>query len=294
MLLYEQANAIDEKQGDKHNLAIGLAAVASVAFLPIGALRAAEANLRRSIALCEETGIAFQETVGHGELGRLLGYRGKWADSEAELAAALTIQEKKASTQTQGVTWAYRALRGLLAIHSRPGSPLVTGHSPLESARRALELADECSRSFFSYERDYVRAHWLLGAAHRVANMYDEAERHLHEALERCRRINMVDHEADILIDLTRLWSATGATDEAARMAEEALVITERSGYVLQGADAHLELAKLALARGDNPNARHHATEALRLATCDGPPDYTYKVAYDEAGDLLDQLEIVG
>jgi len=30
-----------------------------------------------------------------------------------------------------------------------------------------------------------------------------------------------------------------------------------------------------------------HAREARRLATCDGPPDYTYKVAYDEAGALL-------
>ena len=69
----------------------------------------------------------------------------------------------------------------------------------------------------------------------------------------------MVDHEADILIDLARLRAATGATDEAQRLAEEARVITERSGYVLQGADAHLELAKLALARGDKAAAREHA-----------------------------------
>ena len=62
------------------------------------------------------------------------------------------------------------------------------------------------------------------------------------------------------------------------------------SGYVLQGADAHIELAKFALARGDKSTARDHATEARRLATCDGPPDYTYKAAYDEAGALLTQL----
>ena len=68
------------------------------------------------------------------------------------------------------------------------------------------------------------------------------------------------------------------------------LVITEHSGDFLQGADAHLELAKLALARNNKATAREHATEARRLATCDGPPDYTYKVAYDEAGELLDRL----
>jgi tetratricopeptide (TPR) repeat protein len=111
------------------------------------------------------------------------------------------------------------------------------------------------------------------------------------QALERCRKINMVDYEADILVDLARLRSATGALDEAQRLAEEARVITERSGYVLQGADARLELAKLARARGDKPAALEHATEARRLATCDGPPDYTYKAAYDEAGALLDELK---
>jgi tetratricopeptide (TPR) repeat protein len=117
------------------------------------------------------------------------------------------------------------------------------------------------------------------------------AEHHLHEALERCRRINAVETEADILIDLARLRAATGAPDEARRLAEEALLITERSGYVLQGADARLELAKLALDRGDKDAALEHAKEARRLATCDGPPDYTYKAAYDEAGALVAELE---
>jgi tetratricopeptide (TPR) repeat protein len=137
---------------------------------------------------------------------------------------------------------------------------------------------------------EYVIIYWLLGAAHRVAGEFDEAERHLHEALERCRRINAVDGEADILIDLTRLRAATGSPDDAQRLAEEALVITERCGYVLQGADARLELAKLALARGDKRLALEHAEEAKKLATCDGPPDYTYKAAYDEACQLLRQF----
>ena len=73
-------------------------------------------------------------------------------------------------------------------------------------------------------------------------------------------------------------------------MVEEARIIKECCGYVLQGADAHLELAKVALARGDRATALDHAQEARRLATCDGPPDYTYKAAYDEAGTLLSQL----
>ena len=131
----------------------------------------------------------------------------------------------------------------------------------------------------------------MLGAVHRAAGQTDDAEHHLHEALERCRRINLVEFEADILIDLARLRAATGAPGEARRLAEEALLITERSGYVLQGADAHLELAKLAEARGDQALAVEHARKAKDLATCDGPPDYTYKAAYDEALALLAKLK---
>ncbi len=160
----------------------------------------------------------------------------------------------------------------------------------LAAARRALELADETARTQFPVERDYVRAHWLLGAAQRAGGDLDEAERHLTEALTRCRGINVVDAEADILLDLARLRAAQGDRDEAPRLAEEALTITERSGYVLQGADVHLFLAELELEQGDREKALAHAQEARRLATCDGPPDYTYKVAYDEAGALLARL----
>ncbi len=59
---------------------------------------------------------------------------------------------------------------------------------------------------------------------------------------------------------------------------------------MLQGADVHLFLAQEALKDNDRAQALQHAREARRLATCDGPPDYTYKVAYDEAGELLKQL----
>ena len=287
--VFEQATALAEKLGDKGNLATSLENVADDRF-KIGALQAAEANLRRSIALDRELKDEFGEACDRRALGRLLAYRGAYSESETELATALKMSEKLDESQYGGVTWAYRALRELLLLRSTAHSALCTAHSALDSARRALKLADEDARTDYPVERDYIRAHWLLGAAHHAAGEPDEAERHLHEALERCRRINSVEFEADILIYLAWLRATTGATDEAQRLAEEALLITERSGYVLKGADAHLELAKLALARGDKPTARQHAGEARRLATCDGPPDYTYKAAYDEAGALLKQL----
>jgi tetratricopeptide (TPR) repeat protein len=294
--LFEASNNIAEKLGNKKAVAVGLGAIASVALTPMGALQAAEANVRRRISACREMKNEFEEAVGHGDLGRLLAYRGAYAESEAELRTSTSYWTKTTHVQGQGVDEAYRALRELLrlrwaACHGDLKFGVADLESPLSHACRALELADTAAQSAYPVERDYVEAHWLLGAANRVAGQADEAERHLHEALERCRRIALMEMEADILIDLARLRAATGAADEAQRLAEEALVITERSDYVLQGADAHLELAKLALARGDKATAKEHARKAKELATCDGPPDYTYQAAYEEAGTLLAELE---
>jgi tetratricopeptide (TPR) repeat protein len=290
--LFEASIEIDEKLGDEMSLTVGLGNLAAMAQIHIGALRACEANLRRRMALSSKIKYAYSEAVGRQELGRLLASCGAWAESETELATALEIFERQDNVQSQCVVLGYCALREMLRLRSTAASndaeSKVAGLKRFNDlARRALELADENARTKFPFERDYIRAHWLLGAGHCMAGDLDEAERHLNEALERCRRNNTVDHEANVLIDLARLRIATAAPGEAQRLAEEALLITERSGYVLQGADAHLVLAQLAKDRGDLKELREHATEALRLATCDGPPDYTYKAAYDEATALL-------
>ncbi len=161
------------------------------------------------------------------------------------------------------------------------------GGEVLTHATRAQELADEDARTTYPVERDYVDAHWLLGAAYRVNGHLAEAESHLNEALTRCRKINSVDAEANILIDLARLRLDQGERDEARRLAQEALTITERCEYALQGADANLVLARLAQLDGDRDAAKAYAREAKRFATCDGAPDYTYKVAYDEAERMI-------
>jgi tetratricopeptide (TPR) repeat protein len=199
--LYEQDIAICEKQDDKDNLAIGLGNVA-IQQLVMGEMCAAGANLRRRIAVGQEFKDERGEAIGHRELGRLLAYRGVWVESETELETALEMFEKEKHVQAQGVTWACRALRELLQLRTVAGgtnlkSQISDFKLALAPARRALELADEFARIDYPVERDYTRADWLLGAAYRVAGELDEAERHLHKALQRCRRINMVDHEAE-------------------------------------------------------------------------------------------------
>ncbi|MDP7179348.1 MAG: hypothetical protein QF749_13775, partial [Verrucomicrobiota bacterium] len=83
-----------------------------------------------------------------------LAYRGEYAESETELAMALKIFVKQNGVQGQGVTWAYRALCELLRLRTVSQSANREPHSAIESARRALELADEVARTVYPVERD--------------------------------------------------------------------------------------------------------------------------------------------
>ncbi|HEX6291973.1 MAG TPA: hypothetical protein VFZ66_22495, partial [Herpetosiphonaceae bacterium] len=272
--------AIRDKQGRKRNLVVGLTNLADDQ-LKIGAFREAEVNLRRSITLSQEIKDKFGEAVGYQYLGRLSAYRGTWKAAKGEFDMALRGFETRQEPQSLCIVWAYRAQMALLI------NDLETA---LCASQHALELANETAKTLYPSERDYIRAYWLLGAAHRVNGNFSEADQHLTEALTRCRTINLVETEADILLELAKLRTAQEHREEALSLANEALMITERSGYVLQGADVNLFLAQMAPEAGDRTTALNHAHEARRLATCDGPPDYTYKVAYEEAGRLLAQL----
>jgi tetratricopeptide (TPR) repeat protein len=113
-----------------------------------------------------------------------------------------------------------------------------------------------------------------------------EAEAHLTEALTRCRRINLVELEPDILLAWARWHRAKGNPAQARQDAQEALAIADRCEYRLKQVEIHNFLAQLALAEGDRPAARHHAQIARERAWCDGPP-HCYKPALDEAESML-------
>ncbi|MGC1377673.1 MAG: TIR domain-containing protein [Anaerolineales bacterium] len=296
--LFEMQIAIREKAGTKRNIAIGLGNMATQQ-LSIGTLAQAERNHRRSIELGHEIEDEFHEAIGHRELGRVLSTIGEWQDAEQEAHVAIDMFEKRGNSQSGGYAWAYYALYYLLMTRANPQSAICSLKSASECAKRALELANEDTKQRYPHPRDYIRAHWLLGAAYRVSNDLSQAETHLGEALRRCRAINLVEHEADILLEVAKLRHLQGETAGALRLAREALLITERSGYVLQGADVNLFLVELAESRekraessewGGRETALMHARQARALATCDGG-EYVYKVAYEEAGRLIGRLE---
>ena len=285
---FQIAVRLGEKIAIKINVAIGLGNLADDQ-AKLGELAAAEENLRRRIALCREIKEEFQEAIGHQELGRLLAYQGAFGTSEKELAIAAKVFEGRGHSQGFGVTAAYRALRALL---------MGDAAAALEAGRKARELADEVGRTVFPSERDFIRAEWLLGWAHVALALDDkshkaehlaEAETHLTEALTRCRLINLVEFEPDILLAWARWHRAKGEPESARAAALEALSIADRSEYRLVQADCHNFLARLALDEGDKKTCRKEAGIARERALCDGP-GHSYKPALDEADRLLAQL----
>lgn len=296
--LYKLANDIHDKADKadgKINRPIGLGNLANMAQLPIGSLNAAEANLRRNVALSRDIGDEFHEAVGHLELGQLLTYLGAWADAEQELLTSQKTFDNMGvrRTNSSSVNWAYRSVRTLLMARAIPLQATDHYQLAINYARRALALAEERAKIRAPTQDDFIRAHWLLGASLCVSGELAESETHLSEALQRCWANNAINHEANILLHFARLRLAQGISEEALRLAQEALVIAERSGYVLQGADVHLFFAQqdaLSLKNLTGLTPLEHAREALRLATCDGEP-YVYRVAYDEAAALVKKLE---
>lgn len=126
-------------------------------------------------------------------------------------------------------------------------------------------------------------------AGHLYSPISPDAENRLGEALSRCRRINLVELEADILLAWARWHRERTNWEQGGRDAKEALAIADRCEYRLVQADAHNLLAQLALGSNDRVAAGRPAEIARERAWCDGPP-HCYKPALDEADAILAKL----
>lgn len=288
--LFENKTAMQRIRGDKKNVVVGLVNMA-IQKNAMGKLRAAEYDTQRGCDLFQEIQDDHIEAVVRRELGHLLIYRCEWDEVKTELESAWKLFTKADTMQSGGQVWLYRSLCAIMVNRESDQPSNENRKTAIAHAQRALQLAEETARIEHPYPRDFVRAYWLLGASYRLDEKIKLAEQYLNEALTRCRSINQVENEANILLDLARLRYDQKNYQEAKSLVEEALSITERCGYVLQGADVNLFLAQYALEQeNDKAKAKEYAETALKLAYCDGPP-YYYKVAYHEAERMLEKLK---
>ncbi len=224
-----------KKLGRKKNLAIGLGNLAYMAQIHIGALSDAEHNLRRSIIISREIEDVFWEAVGYAERGKLLAYRGLWDKAEIEISKSIKMFLEDEQFQYATVATYYQTLRKLQMIRSGTQPNLIYKQAK-QNAQQIFHLLEQRLQKYGKkYVRDYIVAYWASGASFRANGDLEKAEKHLNESLRRCRAINLVESEADILLEISKLRHAQDSPKEALRLAHEALIITERSGYVLQG-----------------------------------------------------------
>jgi tetratricopeptide (TPR) repeat protein len=290
--LYKLGIEIVENQDDRLNTSIGLASIAAAAYTPMGSLRRAEANIQRAISIAKDNEVEpfYIKASKYRDLGVILIYCGEWENSDQYLAKAEIIFKNGNHTQGQSTILAARVQRALLINRDSVYTSAENRKSGILFAQGSLEIAKKTSLTWQRFEREFIRAYWLLGAAYRVDGQLELAEQNLSEALQRERAVDLIEDEANILLDLARLRYDQNKYEEAKSLADEALLITKRCGYVLQGADVNLFLAQYALEQEkDKAKAKVYAEEAKKLATCDGPP-YYYKVAYEEAEAMLEKL----
>ena len=200
--------------------------------------------------------------------------------AEEELATSTAYWEKRKNYQGLSVDCACRSLADLVQARLAGLAPGAETHLPdqcweaVARAREALAFAVETIKTRYPYPRDFVRAYWLLGEAliQRLLSIgavpgpafeipfYDEyfqelvemvqmvkgkewsaAERCLNEALRRCRQVNLVEFEPDILLAQARLLRAKASPlAEIEKTLAEAYEIAQRAGYRLKLADLHL------------------------------------------------------
>jgi len=264
--LYKRHNELQKRIGDKRNLAIGLGNLACTAQIPLGDFKSAESNLRKKINIDQEIGAEFDKARGHSELGLLFAYQSKYDESEKELVTAISIQKKIEHKQTEGISWLYKGIKALFISDIE---------ETLKMGKMARDLAD-----VKRHEGDIIRAEWLLSSAYLAKKDLKEAEKHLNEALERERKINLVYSEPDVLLELAKLRFAQKRKEEALKLAKEALEIADRCEYRLKQADIHNFLAEFYIDAKDFDKAKEHIKIAKERAECG------YKPTMDKAERL--------
>jgi len=246
--------------------------------------------------------VLFQKAYSHSIRAQIFNYMGCFNDSAHELDIADELEKKRIRKhyRNKGIKYiktnlssdliarlySYRAFRILL----------------MEPKDKQLNASVALSKRAISISKDdnfgIIMAKLMLGLSLTQLALTSENDRirilseagdELKEALELCRRTDLLDLEPDILLAWARWHQVKNEEDQAIHDAEEALYIANRFEYRLKQAEIHNFLAQMALNSDDVDNAKLHAGIAYNRAWCDGPP-YCYKPALDEAKGMLHKL----
>lgn len=295
--LYEAHNQLilnkpEKTLEDKANLGIGYGSLAIFAYLPLGKLKEAESNARKRIDIFQEIGPKWKEGLGHQEIGRIFTYCGRYSEAEHELDIAAQLFEEDGKPQSLGIVWYYRVL-------------LFYFKGEFEKARDAAQRAYEFSQREYpkwggKIGKDEVRAKLSLGFVKRIEGHLDESEQLLSEALVACRKMNYIEIEPDMLLEMgrLRLFQYQKELNESKKMilkkeldsfTSEALNLAQISSFRLKQVDIYLFMAEYSLKMRLFQQAIEYAHIGSNLAWCDGPP-HSYAYTVDAFKQLITEI----
>jgi tetratricopeptide (TPR) repeat protein len=250
-----------------------------------GFLCEARRSIEESVARIQPTADANWLGISHRSLGRVLMLCGDFE------GAGKALGDAESAYGTSGRDVHGRSVLSVLQAYLSLRENSLS--RALELARRALDLS-----RIGSFKREAAWAAWCMGEVlireileqgPLPEELHRQAETHLIDALDGCRRIRLLELEPNVHLALARLYHARGQDQERSLHAAEALAVAERSEYRLALADIHNFLAQVAFEGHRMQEAHGHARSAYRLAWCDGPP-FAYHRGLHTARRRLSEL----
>jgi hypothetical protein len=272
--LFRRANTIYSEMKNDVFLSVGLCNLSYTLRLS-GALCESESAARRALVITREQDDRFRQAASQELLGLTLAARGLANESGFAVQRALRLFRAQSHSQFEGVGNSSLA-QNALWLGEFAGA--------LSFANRAWELAH-----VQSYERDFIRAARLQGAAALGLNDLATADERLHHALIRARMVNLAEEELPALVALAELRRQQGDVKAARELLDDVWEAAERGPYPLVHADACNVLAQIESDEGNQAKAIEAATKAYRLAWCDGPP-FAYHWGLEKARKHLAEL----
>jgi tetratricopeptide (TPR) repeat protein len=272
--LFRQHNVIRAEDGDQRNLGTGLRNL-SDALLSTGVLSESQLAALQSLVIERERDHLWSEAVTLQILGPTLAARGLVDEADRSLQRALQVFSEQGGKQGEGVI---NADMSQLAFWKADHT------AAFQLANHAWQLAN-----IQRYERDFIRAAHLQGAASLGLNDLARADERLHHALSRARAVNLVEEEIQALIALAELRRRQGDSEAAREFLDDVREAAERGPYPLFHVDALNVLAQIERDTGNTAKAIEAATRAYRKAWCDGPP-FAYHWGLEAARAHLNAL----
>jgi hypothetical protein len=280
------ARDIYESSNDTRGVVLSLINLADVAW-ESGRITDACARLQRALELLRSEPNRELRAIVHQDLLLRLTYAADFAESARNKRAALyygRLNETRLSIVYANCT--RRSL--LLCRNDRAGRGGVARFVSSRFAEEASRNAEQCAAlsGCGQLQRNRVRASWLLGAASLALGQHDAARSELEATLDRCRRIAIVEFEADILLSLARCELESDHLRLGEELATDARRLARKTQRKLQECDANVLLLATAVRKGDKPEIALLSREARELLDQIEPNGKGHVIARREIASL--------